>query len=78
MQQRRHGEEQAASLPVTERSQKPDSRGIGEMGTQGQHVEDWKWQRGIASHPLSGNSRKGHLPVGGWESGQTRELEHAS
>ena len=31
--------------------------------------EDWKWQRGITSHPLSeGKWKKSHLSVHWWES----------
>ena len=40
--------------------------------------DDWKWQRGITSCPLSGsNWRKSHVSVRRWESEKAQELGHA-
>ena len=54
-QRRGYGEAQVVSLSVMEGGWKPDPRRIGEMGAKSENFKkkDWKWHRGIATHPLN-------------------------
>ena len=51
-------------------------RDLGEMGAKAKtSKKDWKWQRGVTSHPVSeGHWKKSHLTVWRWESEKAQKV----
>ena len=49
---------------------------LGEMGAKAKtSKKDWKWQRGVTSHPVSeGDWKKSHLTVWRWESEKAKKV----
>ena len=60
----RHRKAQASPLPRKVRGQTGDPRGFQKVG-----AKEWKWQRGIVTHPPSESKwTRGHFSMKKWES----------
>ena len=59
-----------------------DSRGLQKVGARSQifkKKKEWKWQRGIATHPLSESQwNRSHFSLKKWRVREAQKLGHAS